>query len=249
MASKLLKIPIGLFFILGSGILFACSKKNNSAMSAISTGSVNETKLHDDTVKNYLALGDSYTIGQSVSESDRYPVQTVTSLNKYGFNFSQPEIIATSGWTTIDLQAAMDAHQFTHPVYDIVTLLIGVNDQYQGASQSDYQKEFTTLLQRSIALTGGKANHVVVLSIPDYSVMPFSADRDKALIADEIDAFNVINKAISSNLGANYLDITGESRKAATDLSLIASDGLHYTGKEYAIWAAMLAAQIEEILK
>src|SRR6202051_1523128 len=100
MVSKCLKIPSGLFFILGSGILFACSKKNNSAMSAISSGSVIEAKFHDDTIKNYLELGDSYTIGQSVPESDRYPVQTVASLNKYGFNFSQTEIIATSGWTT-----------------------------------------------------------------------------------------------------------------------------------------------------
>ena len=244
-----LKIPIGLFFLLASGILFACSKKNNAAISSSTIQAMNESTFHDDTIKNYLALGDSYTIGQSVPASDSYPVQTVAALNTFGFNFSQPEIIAVSGWTTIDLEAAMDAHQFAHPAYDIVTLLIGVNDQYQGATQSEYQKQFTILLQRAIALADGKAAHVVVLSIPDYSVTPFSADRNKTAIASEIDTFNSINKTITANLGANYLYITDETRKAATDLSLIASDGLHYTGKEYAIWASLLAKEIEGILK
>jgi lysophospholipase L1-like esterase len=199
--------------------------------------------------KTYLALGDSYTIGQSVSQSDRYPVQTAKLLNNAGLHFSAPEIIAMTGWTTADLQKAIGNYHFKDSLYDIVTLLIGVNNEYQGRSQSEYANQFTALLQKSIQLAGGNASHVIVISIPDYSVTPFANGRnDKNIIAAQIDSFNAINKKASQNYGTSYLYITDETRKAAIDETLIASDGLHYSGKEYGIWAGNLAVRIEKIL-
>jgi lysophospholipase L1-like esterase len=199
--------------------------------------------------KTYLALGDSYTIGESVSEADRYPVQTVALLNKEGLHFHSPEIIATTGWTTADLQNAIDNYHFSQKKYDIVTLLIGVNNQYQGKSQTEYEEQFTKLLQQAIQLAGADASHVIVLSIPDYSVTPFAKNSNVRTIATQIDAFNKSNKLIAENYRVHYLNVTTESRKASGDPSLIASDGLHFSGKEYAIWSDMLAGAIKEIMK
>lgn len=190
---------------------------------------------------SYLALGDSYTIGESVGEADRYPVQAVRMLQEKGVSCLAPEIIATTGWTTSDLLSATP-EVGTHQPYDLVSLLIGVNNQYRGYSQEQYGREFTTLLERSIRLAGDSASHVIVLSIPDYSVTPFARNSNKALIASQIDSFNVINRRISEAHHAHYLYITGESRKAASDLSLVAGDGLHFSGKEYAVWASGIAA-------
>jgi lysophospholipase L1-like esterase len=200
-------------------------------------------------------LGDSYTIGQSVPPSDRYPAQTVTLLQQDHLNVGTPEIIATTGWTTTDLLNALAAtpptltRSIPAQPYGIVTLLIGVNNQYQGRSQSEYRDQFTQLLRRTIVLAGNRPSHVIVLSIPDYSVTPFAHGRNTDLIAAQIDSFNVINTQLSMDAKVHYLDITGESRKAATDDSLIASDGLHFSGKEYAAWAQKLAPLIKEILK
>lgn len=203
----------------------------------------------------YLALGDSYTIGQSVNPPDRYPVQAALLLQQDHLDCQPPEIIATTGWTTGDM---LDALAATPPMltmatpahpYNIVSLLIGVNNQYQGRSQSEYRQQFSHLLQQSIILAGSRASHVIVLSIPDYSVTPFAHGRNTAFIAAQIDSFNAINYQLSLDYGVHYLDITGESRKAATDTSLIASDGLHFSGKEYAIWAQMLAPVMKRILK
>jgi lysophospholipase L1-like esterase len=232
-------------------IFFSCSKANVSQMPVQTTDSTPVQNSNNDTVyKSYLALGDSYTIGQSVPDSDRYPVQTVKLLKDSGFYFSAPEIIATTGWTTADLQHAIGTHHFADSPYDIVTLLIGVNNQYQGRPQSEYTSQFTALLQKSIQLAGGKASHVIVISIPDYSVTPFASGRnDRDIIAAQIDSFNVINKQVSQTYGTKYLYITDETRKAATDPTLITSDGLHYSGKEYAIWAGKLSIMTEAILK
>ncbi len=234
-----------LLFVSFAGIFFLCPKANPSQMPVQTIDKI----LNQNTSKTYLALGDSYTIGQSVSESERYPAQAAKLLNDSGFHFFAPEIIATTGWTTDDLQNAINTHRFAYPVYDMVTLLIGVNNQYQGRSKLEYKDQFTRLLQQAISLAGGKASHVIVLSIPDYSVTPFANERnDKSVIAAQIDSFNAINKEISQNYNTGYLYITDETRKAFTDHTLIASDGLHYSGKEYAIWAGKLAADIEKIL-
>jgi lysophospholipase L1-like esterase len=186
-------------------------------------------------VPAYLALGDSYTIGESVNEDQLYPVQALHQL----FPNSRPEIIATTGWTTADLLDALNAAHLS-PGYQAVSLLIGVNNQYQGRSQAEYREQFTTLLKAAIRLADNRPSHVLALSIPDYSVTPFARGGNTVNIAAQIDSFNVINKVIADAYKVNYLDVTTLSRKAAGDPSLIAADGLHFSGREYALWAKMM---------
>ena len=196
--------------------------------------------------KGYLALGDSYTIGESVAAGERYPVLAMQESGMPG----GPDIIATTGWTTGDLLAAL-ASEKPASGYQIVSLLIGVNNQYQGRSQSEYREQFTSLLQTAIRLAGDRPTHVIVLSIPDYSVTPFARGRgrDTTLIAAQIDSFNFINHAVALQYGVTWLDVTTESRKAAADPSLIAGDGLHFSGKEYAVWAARMAPVMKGLWK
>lgn len=188
----------------------------------------------------YLALGDSYTIGESVAESDRYPVQLAHALK-----IGEPQIIAKTGWTTDELNAAIDKAD-PHGPYDLVTLLIGVNNQYRGRSADEYRQQFVGLLQRAIGFAGGKAKNVVVISIPDWGVTPFAKDRDRAKIGREIDQFNAINREETVKAGARYVDITPESRKAADDKSLVAEDGLHPSGKMYSEWTQMIVYNLRE---
>lgn len=196
----------------------------------------------------WLALGDSYTIGESVNEAERFPAQTISLLNNNDKNFSQPKYIATTGWTTLDLLNAIEKENLQQQ-FDVVSLLIGVNDQYQHLDTAGYRKRFTECLQKAIALAGNKINHVFVLSIPDYSVTPFAKDGDTAQIKKEIDAFNAINKEITLSYKISYTDIIPFTHEAKTDASIIAGDGLHPSGKEYAKWAALLVPEIEKILK
>ena len=195
--------------------------------------------------KNYLALGDSYTIGQSVAAAERFPAQTINILSKDSINFNVPEYIAQTGWTTRNLISAVNTMPPLKTSYDFVTLLIGVNNQYQGRSQAEYATEFTELLNTAIQYAGNRTKRVAVLSIPDWSVTPFANGRDRALIALQIDSFNVINKQIALARGVNYIDITASTRMAATDPTLIATDGLHPSGNEYSKWAVLLAVIIK----
>jgi lysophospholipase L1-like esterase len=196
---------------------------------------------------SYLALGDSYTIGQSVLPSENFPNQTVQLLNQQDYNFKSPEILATTGWTTDELQNNINTHTFTPP-YDFVSLLIGVNNQYRGRSVENYKPEFESLLKQAIQFAGGKSDHVIVISIPDWGVTPFADGRDRAQIAREIDGYNAANRYISESYKVQYVDITPGSREAATDLSLIAGDGLHPSAKEYARWAQKVFAAIKQQL-
>ncbi len=186
----------------------------------------------------FLALGDSYTIGEGVGREERWPMQLARLLDAQGIAV-ETEIIARTGWTTTDLHAGID-ELGPSPNYDLVFLLIGVNNQYDGLSLNAYHREFVALLQRAISLAGGSSNHVVVLSIPDWSVTPFAGDRDRARIADEISSFNAVNRSESERLGAHYLDVTPMSREAADDRLLLAEDGLHPSGKMYVRWAEMV---------
>jgi lysophospholipase L1-like esterase len=200
------------------------------------------------TTKTYLALGDSYTIGASVALSERFPQQTSVLLNTIGISLQAPFYIATSGWTTANLLYAIEQQNPT-PGFDVVSLLIGVNNQYQGRDTAEYRAQFTQCLQKAIVLAGNRKNRVFVLSIPDYSVTPFAKGLDRTRIAREIDGFNRINKSVSDSAGITWIEITSGSREALTDRSLIASDSLHFSGKEYAKWAAKLAPLMEKVLK
>ncbi len=196
----------------------------------------------------FLALGDSYTIGESVSEAERWPVQLVARLQAQGVSVAEPEIIAQTGWTTDDLVAAIAQADPQGP-YDLVALLIGVNNQYRGRSQEEYRTQFVDLLIQAIALADGDPQNVIVISIPDWGVTPFASRQDSTAIAAEIDAFNAINREETANAGANYSDITPISRQAVTNEALIADDGLHPSGEMYAAWVEQMERMILEMIK
>ena len=198
--------------------------------------------------KSYLALGDSYTIGQSVAENERFPAQTVSILKQQGVNMNEPVYIAQTGWTTANLQSAI-TNQNPPSTFDVVSLLIGVNDQYQGMDTSGYALRFTQLLEKAIQLAGGKKTNVFVLSIPDYSATPFVSSANKQKVKTEIDWFNAINKRITTSFNVSYTDITPSTREAATNAALVANDNLHPSGLEYKKWAEMLAPKMRTVLK
>lgn len=187
---------------------------------------------------SYLALGDSYTIGEGVDASARWPVQLARLLRQNGADVADPDIIAKTGWTTAELQDAIRSSG-NQKTYSLVSLLIGVNNQYRGQSQDRYRTEFQALLRRAVQFAGGKTNRVFVLSIPDWGVSPFARDRDQKQIAAEIDAFNAIAQEECRKVGIAYVDITPLSRKAVGDDSQFASDGLHYSGKQMKQWAEL----------
>lgn len=188
----------------------------------------------------YLALGDSYTIGESVPVFDNFPYQTVQLLRKAGYHFHAAEIVAKTGWTTDELFDGI-THSLLQPPYDFVSLLIGVNNQYRGRPVDDFTTGFNQLLQQAIAFAGNKPSRVIVLSIPDWGATPFAAGRDTNKIASEIDAYNAAKKTIAEKYKVHYIEITTGTREAANDESLLASDKLHPSGKEYARWAKKLA--------
>lgn len=182
----------------------------------------------------YLALGDSYTIGEQVAASGRWPVQLAGLLRAAGAGVADPEIIATTGWTTDELAAGIAARAPTGP-YALVSLLIGVNNQYRGRSAEQYRAEFRVLLSQAVGFAGGDARRVLVVSIPDWGVTRFAEGRDRAKIAREIDEFNAIGREESARAGAAWIDITPVSREPHDDW--LAGDGLHPSASQYAAWA------------
>ena len=182
----------------------------------------------------YLALGDSYTIGESVSEAERWPNQLAVLLQKS----VDVTIIARTGWTTSELWEGIQAAN-PQGTYDMVSLLIGVNNQYRGYDINEYREEFKFLLGKAIEYAGGKPEHVFVLSIPDWGVTPFAWGKDTSQIAAEIDAYNAINLEESQKVGVHYVDVTPISREAVSNPALIAGDGLHPSGEMYAEWAKL----------
>lgn len=187
---------------------------------------------------SYLALGDSYTIGEAVDVAGRWPNQLAARLRAQGIALADPHTIATTGWTTDELDAAIDVDAPQEP-FDFVSLLIGVNNQYRGRALDEYQAQFHSLLQRAIGFAGGRADRVLVLSFPDWGVTPFGAGSGRALdrIHRETDAFNAAAAAVSAEQGVVFVDITDISRDHAKDPMMIAEDGLHPSVRMYALWA------------
>ena len=188
--------------------------------------------------RRFLALGDSYTIGESVAPAERWPVRLAALLRQEGTALDEPQIVATTGWTTGELVAGIDRAAPRGP-FDLVSLLIGVNNQYRGLEPGEYRKQFSALLARAIEFAAGQTKRVLVLSIPDWGVTPFARGRDRAAIRSAIDQFNAINAEAARQAGAQYVDVTSVSRQAAVDGALIAADGLHPSGKMYAEWARL----------
>ncbi len=197
---------------------------------------------------SYIALGDSYTIGEQVPTAENFPHQLVTMLNAQGLKVAEPVIIATTGWTTDELAVAIKERNI-QDTFSFVTLLIGVNNQYRGRELDNYRQEYTQLLDTAISYANGHVNNVFVLSIPDWGVTPFAEGRDRVQIAKDIDAYNAGCKDITLAHKCHYLDITDSTRKNGTTPSYLAEDGLHPSGKEYKIWAERLVPMVVKVLK
>ena len=196
--------------------------------------------------RTFLALGDSYTIGESVDEKDRWSRQLIDLL-KIKFNFTKHDIVACTGWTTSELTQAIEAKKLTDQ-YEMVSLLIGVNNQYRGQSLDSYRVEFRNLLNTSIKFAKDDAKKVIVLSIPDWGKTPFAKGQDTQKIASEIDAFNNVAKEECKKLNIVFINITEITRKN-TDTSMFAIDELHYSGKVHRLWAMEALKTAGDILK
>ena len=209
--------------------MVACDKVKNplSQHEMISNVEVDSVRL--------LALGDSYTIGTSVPSSERWPNQLADSLMEHGVVVKEVRIIAGNGWTTGDLLNAIN-NQDLKSGYDLVGLLIGVNNQFQGRSTSEYENQFRQLLEIALTLADENAHRVFTISIPDYSVTPRGIRIGDGTTSQQIDIFNAINKKLSDQFTVNYINITTISRTGMNQVDLVASDGLHFSGKMYALW-------------
>lgn len=193
----------------------------------------------------YLALGDSYTVGEGVALFDSFPYQLMRLFRQDGISMAAPEIIAKTGWTTGELIEKISAHQFLPP-YDLVTLLAGVNNQYRGQDIKLYREEFNFLLLRSLEFAGGDPKRVQVLSIPDWGMSPFASGKDTISITRDIDQYNDLAKTLSDSMDIRFTDITGSFPLSSAREELWASDGLHPSANEYLRWATLLYNIIHE---
>lgn len=198
----------------------------------------------------YLALGDSYTIGEGVSADGRWPAQLAAHLREDGRVVDTPRIVATTGWTTDELASALDAAEPLGRDWDLVSLLIGVNDQYRGRPVEDYAPAFAALLDRAIGYAGGHADRVMVLAIPDWGVTPFAvaSGRDRVAIARELDAYNATAARICAERGVAFIDIAPVSRARGDEPSMLADDGLHPSAALYAEWAREALPVVRRLL-
>lgn len=210
------------------GALLACQNPSGFEMIA----------KDDSTSISWLALGDSYTIGQGVNASERFPAQTLDLLKMRSIKTAQLTYIATTGWTSDELDKSISQQNMAN--YDFVTVLIGVNDQFQGIDTSVYSKNFKSILNKAIQLTRGESQHVLVLSIPDYSLSPEGKKLDTTKIKKEIDLFNTLNKKVAKDFKCQYLDITVLGREAKSNPSWVAKDGLHPSALAYKKWAEQI---------
>ncbi len=198
-------------------------------------------------MNSYLALGDSYTIGEMVPFRENFPNQLASMLPGWGIQMADPVIIATTGWTTDELNTAIREKHISG-TFDVVTLLIGVNNQYRGRSVENYKEEFLDLLHQAITFAGGRVERVFVISIPDWGATPFADGRDRQKIATEIDAYNDVNRFYAADHNCPYLGITQSTRENAVRNGYLAEDGLHPSSMEYRIWAELLAPLVARAL-
>ena len=229
--------------LLTAFIYTGCSRESVAPLPEPGNGGVGGVSLP----KTWLALGDSYTIGQGVKDEERFPAQTVERLAKLYRTIDTLRYIAITGWTTVDLLTAISRENPRQ--HTVVSLLIGVNDQYRGWDSASYRIRFRDALLQAVRLSGGKPSHVFVLSIPDYGVTAYAKHLDTARIRREIDGYNRINREISSSMGCPYLDITGLTREARWNRQLICGDSLHPSGIDYGRWADRLAPMMEGLLQ
>ncbi len=207
----------------------------------------NDLNMPQQQPLRFLALGDSYTIGESVEERERWPVQLADRLRREGVDVAEPQIVATTGWTTDELAQGIK-ESGVEGDFDIVSLLIGVNNQYRGYDFAQYEREFAELLQQAIDFAGGDTGRVFVVSIPDYGVTPFGQSGNPEKIAEEIDRYNQFAQDLAASRGVEFFGITEISREALTDPELIAEDRLHPSGKMYTRWVDKIFPWLHGIL-
>jgi lysophospholipase L1-like esterase len=219
-----------------------------SAMLTVTATDAPISRIAPSPLRRFLALGDSYTIGEGERGRHRWPVQLAALARQQGLFLAKPTIIARTGWTTAELQEAI-AKANNSKTYDLVSLLIGVNNQYRGQSVELYRTEFRALLATAIGFAGGQQRHVLVLSIPDWGVTPFAHDRDQAQIALEIDQFNLVAREECQHADVTFVDITPLTRAAVGHPSQFTPDGLHYTGTQMQQWAALALPVVQQQLR
>ncbi len=190
---------------------------------------------------SYLALGDSYTVGEGLPLYEGFPYQAAQLLRQKGYHIHAPEIVAKTGWTTFELAEHLLHMQLNNP-YDFVTLLIGVNNQYRNLLANDYKNDFEFLVKKAIQYCGDKHHRVFVFSIPDWGRSPFAQNRDTIQIAEEIATFNTINQQLAIQYQVRYIDIA--SHEGSVTNELYSTDKLHPSHKEYSRWAHLLAEAI-----
>jgi lysophospholipase L1-like esterase len=195
-----------------------------------------------------LALGDSYTIGEGVEGDQRWPEQLARALRTSGIDVAEPRVIATTGWRSDELIKALAGAELAPP-YDLVTLQIGVNDQYQDHREATYPQRFVALLRRALELAGNDPARVIVVSIPDYSVTPFVEPGDRRRVSTALERYNRVNRGAATSAGVGYVDITEISRLALGDASLLAADGLHPSGAMYTRWVQEILPLAERALR
>jgi len=211
-------------------------------------GCASSSDIMQDRSLTFLALGDSYTIGESVAEDQRWPVQLAKKMTDNGIQVQSPRIIATTGWRTDQLKQAIDEANDLKTSYDMVSLLIGVNNQYQGRSVESFAPEFEELLLMAIAQAGGNKAHVFVVSIPDYGKTPFGAAKEEE-IGKALDQYNAVSKEICEQYDIAYYDITPISREAKASPELVASDRLHPSGEMYRRWVDLFYQDVINQMK
>lgn len=239
-----MKFVLITFTILG---MLSCNSFKNM-LPDNSDSQMTENPTDNPNQLTYLALGDSYTIGEGVSDAGRYPSQLITKLNTETSKvWDSPKVIARTGWTVDELEQGINRDDIEGNTYDLVTLSIGVNNQYRGLPISKFEEEFEKMLLRAISFALVNSNHVVVLSIPDWGITPFATQsgRDKSKIADEIDAYNRLKAKICEKHDVTYIDITTLYRKEGAQPDMLAADGLHPSAKMYGLWTEKLFEQVQ----
>lgn len=230
-------------FLLLSFIAFSCSSEDTTPTPQLPE----EPSPTQPEVISYLALGDSYTIGESVAEQERYPLQLADSLRQMGFDIMPPEIVAKTGWSTSQLSDGIAEAGIQGGTYGLVSLLIGVNNQFRNQPIEAYPPEFTSLLDLAIEFAGGDTSRVFVLSIPDYAFTPFGNGDPE--ISQGIDEYNAINRQLSESYGIRYFDITPISREGISQPELVAPDGLHPSGEQYRRWVGLMLEDVKIMLE
>jgi lysophospholipase L1-like esterase len=238
-----MRYPI--LFFLSVISLFNCRRTNDETPAPI----VPIVKIDTSKQISILALGDSYTKGESVPTYQNYPNQLVDSLRAQRYNIKGIRIIAQTGWRTDQLINSIQNQNYdiADSTFSLVMLLIGVNNQYQNDKIDIYQTEFEQLLNIAIARAGGRREHVVVISIPDYAYTPFGGGSSG--ISQGIDAFNLVNQNITNQYGIAYVNVTDISRKGIQQPNLVAADGLHPSAKQYTEWVKRLLPTVKTALK